>query len=93
MRTREEILKELLSTNMPGHRPFSLLEELLLDIRELLQKPPVDDFNEGYYLALKHAVELADLIESQHETEFNEWRAFKGLRNQLRDKMKEVAKP
>lgn len=34
---------------------------------------------------LKEAIDLSDKIESEHETEFNEWRAFKHFRNKLRD--------
>ncbi len=42
---------------------------------------------------LRSVVELSDKIESEHEhTEFNEWRAFKGFRNTVRDIIKELNK-
>ena len=34
---------------------------------------------------VKEAIRLSDVAESGNETEFNEWRAFKGFRNGLRD--------
>ncbi|MDP2763033.1 MAG: hypothetical protein Q8O27_00755 [Enterobacteriaceae bacterium] len=38
---------------------------------------------------LKECIELSDKIEGEAiNTEFNEWRAFKGFRNALRDKLK-----
>jgi len=33
-------------------------------------------------------IKLSDEIEAQYETEFNEWRAFKHFRNEMRDKLK-----
>lgn len=38
--------------------------------------------------ALSEAIALSDLIESQNNTVFDEWRAFKQFRNTLRDKLK-----
>lgn len=37
---------------------------------------------------IEEMIDLSDKIESQYPTEFNEWRAFKGFRNTLRDLMK-----
>lgn len=43
----------------------------------------------GYKEALERAIKLSDKIEAEtHHTEFNEWRAFKGFRNELRDLLK-----
>lgn len=39
---------------------------------------------------LEEMIKLSDKIESQYETEFNEWRAFKGFRNTLRDKLEQL---
>ncbi len=39
---------------------------------------------------IEEFIKLADTLESEHaDTEYNEWRAFKGFRNVLRDKLKE----
>lgn len=41
--------------------------------------------------ALEECVKLADEIEDEYaSTEFNEWRAFKGFRNTLRDRLKNI---
>ncbi len=37
---------------------------------------------------IEEMIKLSDIIESQYTTEFNEWRAFKGFRNTMRDKLK-----
>lgn len=37
---------------------------------------------------LGEAIKLSDEIEAGKETTFEEWRAFKGFRNTLRDKLK-----
>jgi len=39
--------------------------------------------------ALEEAVKLSDEIEAGKETTFEEWKAFKGFRNTLRDRLKE----
>jgi len=34
---------------------------------------------------LEEMIKLSDLIEGQYTTEFNEWKAFKGFRNTMRE--------
>ncbi len=36
---------------------------------------------------IKKMIELSDTVESQYETEFSEWRAFKFFRNKMRDEL------
>jgi len=41
--------------------------------------------SEAYLKGLEDCIKLSDEIESQYETEFNEWRGFKHFRNVMRD--------
>ncbi len=59
----------------------SRMEEYLSGIKELIQ-------SEERNAVLSEAIALSDLIESQNNTVFDEWRAFKQFRNTLRDKLK-----
>jgi len=43
-----------------------------------------------YARGIKDAIKLSDELEAS-DTEFNEWRAFKGFRNALRDKLQALS--
>lgn len=55
--------------------------ELENAIDEALTQHHQDELRE----VVNEAIRLSDEAERGHETEFNEWRAFKGFRNGLRD--------
>ena len=59
--------------------PRKVAEEIINFLKKSLTQTRKDTINE--------MIELSDTIESQHETEFNEWRAFKKFRNTMRDKL------
>ena len=37
--------------------------------------------------SIREMIELSDEIEGKYGTEFNEWRAFKGFRNKMREQL------
>lgn len=37
--------------------------------------------------AIQECIDMSDIMESHHETTLEEWKAFKGFRNAMRDKL------
>ena len=68
----------------------------LNDFLDILHKRMIVDFisqelAEQRKEMIKKMIELSDKIERGYQqTEFDEWRAFKGFRNTLRDKLEKI---
>jgi len=73
--------------NRVGYVDIINYEKVKSFIRTLLATDRARLIEEGRIEAYKECIALSDKEEAGNETEFNEWRAFKGFRNALRDKL------
>jgi len=58
--------------------------DLIDVIQSLLQQQAALSYQQGREEAIKECIKLSESLEAS-DTEFNEWRAFKGFRNALND--------
>lgn len=70
-------------------RNLELQNKRLLENNDILTKKIRAAKREAY----EEAIGLSDKIELHYETEFNEWRAFKRFRNELRDRLASQQEP
>ena len=55
------------------------IKELLFEARLEAQRATIQEM-----------IDLSDILESEEETKYEEWRAFKGFRNAMRDKLSQL---
>lgn len=78
----EDFDERFVSKDVTGSECWSLSGRAVWQVKDFIQSQVAS----AVEARTQEIIELSDKIESENSTEFNEWRAFKGFRNTLRDK-------